>query len=44
VAVVLDGTGSHTSGRVAWPDGLAPLPLPAYRSGNRASRPPVAPY
>jgi transposase len=30
VAVVLDGTGSHTSGRVAWPGGLAPRPLPAY--------------
>lgn len=30
VALVLDGSGSHTSRQVAWPDGLAPLPLPAY--------------
>ncbi len=35
VAVVLDGTGSHTSGRVVWPDGLAPLPRPAYSPGKR---------
>jgi hypothetical protein len=44
VALVLDGGGGHTSGRVSWPAGLERLPLPAYRSGNRASRPPVAPY
>lgn len=30
LALVLDGSGSHASQRVAWPDGLAPVPLPAY--------------
>jgi transposase len=30
VALVLDGSGSHTSRQIAWPDGLDPLPLPAY--------------
>ena len=30
VAVVLDGAGSHRSKRVAWPDGLVPLRLPAH--------------
>jgi transposase len=30
VAVVLDGSGGHASGRVAWPTRLAPLRLPAY--------------
>jgi transposase len=31
VAVVLDNSGSHRSEEVAWPAGLAPVPLPAYR-------------
>jgi hypothetical protein len=30
-AVVLDHSGAHTSGHVRWPDGGAPVPLPAYR-------------
>jgi transposase len=30
VALVCDGSGSHTSGRVAWPAGIERLPLPAY--------------
>jgi transposase len=30
VALVLDGSGGHTSGRVSWPAGLERLPLPAY--------------
>jgi transposase len=30
IAFVLDGSGSHTSQRVAWPDDLMPVPLPAY--------------
>jgi transposase len=30
VAMVLDHTGSHKSRAVAWPAGVAPLPLPAY--------------
>jgi transposase len=29
-AVVLDNSGAHTSGRVRWPDGIEPVPLPAY--------------
>jgi transposase len=29
-AVVLDNSGAHTSGHVAWPDGITPMPLPAY--------------
>jgi transposase len=28
--VVLDNSGAHTSGHVRWPDGIAPVPLPAY--------------
>jgi hypothetical protein len=28
-AVGLANSGAHTSGRVRWPDGLAPVPLPA---------------
>jgi transposase len=30
VALVLDGSGGHTSGRVAWPTAVEALPLPAY--------------
>jgi transposase len=30
VALVLDGSGSHTSRQIGWPDGIAALPLPAY--------------
>jgi transposase len=30
VALVLDGSGSHTSRRVTWPEGVEALPLPAY--------------
>jgi hypothetical protein len=29
-AVVLDNSGAHTSRQVAWPDGIEPVPLPAY--------------
>ena len=28
-AVVLDTSGAHTSGRVRWPEGIAPVPFPA---------------
>lgn len=28
IGVVLDGSGSHTSGAVRWPAGVQPLPLP----------------
>src|SRR5205085_11123924 len=30
IGVVLDGSGSHRSGKVDWPEGIVPLPLPAY--------------
>jgi hypothetical protein len=30
IGVVLDGSGSHRSARVVWPEGIVPLPLPAY--------------
>jgi hypothetical protein len=30
VAVVLGGAGGHRSKRVRWPEGIAPLPLPAH--------------
>ena len=30
IAVVLENSGAHTSSHLAWPDGLTPLPLPAY--------------
>lgn len=30
VGVVLDGSGSHRSGQITWPQDLVPLPLPAY--------------
>jgi transposase len=30
VTLVCDNSGSHTSGQVAWPQGLTPLGLPAY--------------
>ncbi len=30
IGVVLDGSGSHTSGAVQWPAGLKRLPLPPY--------------
>lgn len=29
VLLVLDGAGAHVSGKVAWPEGITPLPLPA---------------
>jgi hypothetical protein len=31
MAVVLDHRGAHTSSHVAWPDGITPIPWPAYR-------------
>lgn len=30
IGLVLDNSGSHTSGHVAWPEGLKPIPLPPY--------------
>lgn len=30
IGVVLDGSGSHRSEKVAWPEGIVPLPLPPY--------------
>jgi transposase len=30
MAVVLENRGAHTSGHVAWPDGITPPRLPAY--------------
>jgi transposase len=30
VALVLDGSGSHTSQQIPWPEGVMALPLPAY--------------
>jgi hypothetical protein len=30
IGVVLDGSGSHRSERVTWPEGIVPLPLPPY--------------
>lgn len=30
MVLVLDNCSSHRSGRVAWPQGISPLPLPAY--------------
>jgi hypothetical protein len=30
IGVVLDGSGSHRSEKVAWPRGIVPLPLPPY--------------
>ena len=30
IGVVLDGSGSHRSGKVIWPAGIVPLPLPPY--------------
>lgn len=30
IGLVLDGTGSHGSGRIRWPDGVHRLPLPRY--------------
>jgi hypothetical protein len=44
IGLVLDGAGSHGSGDVRWPAGVEPVALPAYRSGNRASRPAAPPY
>ncbi len=43
VAVVLDNSGSHTSGKLNWPDGLRPLPLPPsvsvrYRTARNSTR------
>lgn len=28
--LVCDGSGSHRSERVTWPEGITPLPLPPY--------------
>src|SRR4051794_16493048 len=28
--VVLDGSGSHRGAKVAWPEGIVPIPLPPY--------------
>ncbi len=30
IGIVLDGSGSHRSDKVVWPEGIVPLPLPAY--------------
>lgn len=30
IGVVLDGSGSHRSETVVWPEGIVPLPLPPY--------------
>jgi len=30
IGVVLDGSGSHRSDKVVWPQGIVPLPLPPY--------------
>lgn len=30
IGLILDNSGSHTSGRVNWPDGVAPIRLPPY--------------
>lgn len=30
IVLVLDGAPAHRSGKVAWPDGIEGLPLPAY--------------
>ena len=30
LGLVLDNSGSHTSGKVRWPDGIAKIPLPPY--------------
>jgi hypothetical protein len=30
IALVLDGSGSHTSQHIHWPTGLQPVPLPRY--------------
>src|SRR5918994_4989076 len=30
IGLVLDNSGSHTSGKVRWPDGLEKIPLPPY--------------
>ncbi|MDQ6905267.1 MAG: IS630 family transposase [Chloroflexota bacterium] len=30
IGVVLDGSGSHRSDKVTWPQGIMPLPLPPY--------------
>ena len=30
IGLVLDNSGSHTSGKVRWPDGIAKIPLPPY--------------
>lgn len=30
IGVVLDGSGSHRSEKVVWPEGIVPLPLPPY--------------
>ena len=30
IGLVLDNSGSHTSGKVRWPDGVAKIPLPPY--------------
>jgi len=30
IGVVLDGSGSHRSDNVTWPEGIVPLPLPPY--------------
>jgi transposase len=30
IGVVLDGSGSHRSDKVTWPEGIVPLPLPPY--------------
>ena len=30
IALVLDGSGSHTSQQIRWPTGLQPVPLPRY--------------
>ena len=43
IGLVLDNSGSHTSGKVRWPDGIEKIPLPPYspelnpaeRQGNR---------
>ena len=30
IGLVLDNSGSHTSGKVRWPEGIAKIPLPPY--------------
>ena len=30
IVLILDGAGAHRSGKIAWPEGIEALPLPAY--------------